>query len=227
MTPLATSYSDAPNMAPGQPLQKAANEQASDQSVWIDDPVDWLKTLKKELQDENQSVWKDQVLLWEMIFLFIEGKQLLKRSRYGTGWRAVPLPDRTDSPVYSLNLVGFYSDNIKAKWTASNTDVKWRPSSDADQATGTSKACTHVQGFYERKLYTQTFRQNEAMHAQCGKYARYYYYSKDVKSYGRRPKVEQQQVQFGGSYLCPDCGSAGMASELRGNGIQGDVPNGD
>jgi len=208
MAVLATAYSDAPNLAPSKPLEQLAYDQANDQSVYIDE--DWFKDCRKELEEENGSVWKDSVLLWEMIFLFIEGKQILRRSKYGTGWRAVPLPDRTDSPVYSLNLVGFYSDNIKAKWTQSSTDVKWRPVSDADQAVGASKAASNVQQFYERKLYTETFKQGEATLAQCGKYARYYYYSKDVKSYARRPKVEPQQVQFGEpSYFCAECGGSG------------------
>jgi hypothetical protein len=208
---LALGYSEAPNLAPAKPLEPLARERADDQSVWIDDPLTWFKGLRDELLDENARVWKDHVLLWEMIFLFIEGKQLLKRARYGAGWRAIPLPDRTDSPVYSYNLIGFYSDNIKSKWTNSNTDVKWRPTSDADAALGAAKAATQIHEYYKRKLYTETFRQTEALLAQCGKYARYYYYSKDAKTYGRRQQVEQQTLQLGDStYFCADCGASGV-----------------
>lgn len=211
MSALATAYSEAPNLAPGMPLEPLVEERSNDQTVWIDDPLKWFKEVRKEIEEENAGVWKDSVLLWEMIYLFIEGKHLLKRAKYGTGWRAVPLPDRTDSPVYSYNLAGFYSDNIKSKWTNSRTGIKWRPSSDKDQAMGSAKAGGNAYDFYARKIYTETFRQNEATLAQCGKYARYYYYSKDVKSYARRPRVEEQQLQFGESaYLCPDCGSSGV-----------------
>lgn len=218
MPGLKLAYSEQPNIAPLKPLQSAMESRAQDKTVLVE--IDWFQKVKKELLAENKTTWDNQTLLWELMFLFIEGKQLLKRSRYGQGWRTAPLPDRTDSPVYSQNLVGFYSDNIRSKWTQSNTDVNWRPTSDADEQQGAAKAATHVHDYYKRKLYTERFRQTEAALAQCGKYARYYYYSNEAKSYGRRPIVEQQQVQFGDGYwFCADCGSGGSAAELTGGGM--------
>ncbi len=215
MSGLNLAYSDAPNLAPAQPLARAAQERQQDKTVQVNG--DWLKKTKDQYLTENESTWQSQTLIWEMIFLFIEGKQLLKRGRYGGGWRTAPLAERTDSPVYSQNLVGFYSENIKSKWTQSNTDVNWRPTSDADDAQGAAKAAQHVHDYYKRKLYTERFRQTEASLAQCGKYARYYYYSEDVKAYGRREKVEPRSVQFGGGYwYCADCGEGGDAADLVG-----------
>lgn len=213
MPGLKLAYSEQPNVAPRKPLQSAMESRAQDKTVLVE--IDWFQKVKKELLAENKTTWDNQTLLWELMFLFIEGKQLLKRSRYGQGWRTAPLPDRTDSPVYSQNLVGFYSDNIRSKWTQSNTDVNWRPTSDADQQQGAAKAATHIHDYYKRKLYTERFKQTEAALAQCGKYARYYYYSEEAKSYGRRPIIEPQQVQFGDGYwFCADCGAGGSASEL-------------
>lgn len=213
MTGLSLAYSEQPNYAPMKGLKSSVQQKASDKTSQI--KPDWFKSEKDKLQRENETTWQSQTLLWEMIFLFVEGKQLLKKGRYSGGWRTAPMPDRTDSPVYSQNLIGFYSDNIKAKWTQSNTDINWRPTSDKDAQIGASKGAQHIHDFYKRKLYTERFRQTEASLAQCGKYARYYYYSEDEKAYGRREKVEKQQLQFGdGSWFCADCGDGGA---LNGN----------
>lgn len=213
MNGLFLAYSEQPNLAPAKGLKRSRQDRAQDKTVEVG--PDWFTKTKDQYQKENESTWQSQILLWEMIFLFISGKQLLKKGRYSGGWRTAPMPDRTDSPVYSQNLVGFYSDNIAAKWSQSNTDVNWRATSDADQQVGASKAATRVHDFYKRKLYTDRFRQTEASLAQCGKYARYYYYSEEEKVYGRREKIETEQVQFGdGSYFCADCGMSGSVAEL-------------
>lgn len=220
MSGLKLAYSQEPNVAPAKPLNRAVQERSKDKTVEIDQ--EWFVKQKNQYLTENESTWQGQTLVWEMIFLFCQGQQLLKRGRYSGGWRTAPLAERTDSPVYSQNLVGFYSDNIKAKWTQSNTDINWRPTSDADSSQGAAKAAQHVHDYYKRKMYTERFRQTEATLAQCGKYARYYYYSDEVKTNGRRPKIEKQQVQFGdGSWYCADCGEGGSASDLAGSGEQG------
>lgn len=213
MPGLSLAFSEQPNLAPAKGLKRAVQGREQDKTTQIGQ--DWFAKTKDQYQKENETTWQSQTLLWEMIFLFIEGKQLLKKGRYSGGWRTAPMADRTDSPVYSQNLTGFYSDNIKAKWTQSNTDVIWRAASDADAQVGASKAAIRVHDSYKRKLYTERFRQTEASLAQCGKYARYYYYSEEEKVNGRREKIEKQQVQFGdGSYFCADCGMSGSAADL-------------
>lgn len=213
------AYSESPNLAPKEPLEANARRQADDRSVLVE--PDWFKKTKKELESEDRETWDNETLKWALVFNFCEGRQLLKRAKYGHGWRPAPLPDRTDIPVYGFNMTGFYSENIKAKWTQSTTDIMWRPSRETDDAIGASKAGTTVNSHYSRKLYTQAFKQMEALLAQCGKYARYYYYSNEEKGYGRRDRVEQQQLQFGESaYLCADCGGSGVLPSMPGAGIE-------
>lgn len=214
---LTLATSQQPNLAPSDELLRNAQENAGDRSVEID--PEWFTEIKAEFENEEKPTWEGQQLLWALIFLIIEGKSLLKRARYGNGWRYPELPDRTDTPVYGFNFAGFYSENIKAKWTNSNTDIRWRPMRDADDAIGATKGAQHVRDFLRRKIYTQDFKQTEALLAQCGKYARYYYYTDKVKGYGRRPRYENQQLQFGESiYFCADCGSGGP---MPGDGVSG------
>lgn len=201
-------------MASAKDLQAATSRRQQERTVEVD--AKWLLKTRRTLEQENDTVWRDRNLLWELIFAFVEGKALGRRGKNG-GWRWSPLPKQTDQPVYGLNLARFYSRNVKAKWVQSNTDVVWRPVGDSDKTEGAAKAATRVTDYYRRKLYTETFRQIEAMAAQCGKYARYYYVSEDCKRTARKARIEKQQLQFGdGVYLCPDCGQGGNAGELQG-----------
>src|SRR5262245_29786003 len=136
---LGLNLNTSPNLSPARGLKLAADRRAQDKSIEVD--AKWLKQIRSELENENEVVWRDQHLLRELILAFIEGKQLGRRAKSG-GWRWVPLPQRTDEPVYSYNLIGFYSENIKAKWVQSNTDVNWRPTSDRDPQQGAAKAAT-------------------------------------------------------------------------------------
>ena len=211
---LALSVPASPNYAPLEPLRSNVERKRGDRTVEVS--RDWFHAIRKELERENEAVWNNQISLWQLVFGFIAGNALGRRGKNGS-WRWIPLPESTDQPIYGLNLARFYSRNVKAKWTQSNTDVIWRASSDADNAEGATKAASSVHEYYRSRLYTQDFRQTEAMLAQCGKYLRYYYYSEDAKRYARRAVTERKQVQFGsGSYFCADCGDGGSADELAG-----------
>src|SRR5262245_22818597 len=118
---LTLATSDKPNLASAKGLKPAMDAAAKDQSIEIDSK--WFVGQKKMFEREDIETWDIEVLKWAMVFSFIEGRHLLRRARYGGGWRAVGLPEQTDIPVYGLNLVGFYSDNIRAKWANSNTDI--------------------------------------------------------------------------------------------------------
>jgi hypothetical protein len=201
------AYSEEPNLAAAEGLRGPIERQRQDTSIEVE--PEWFRKTRKELEQEDKETWDNETLKWALVFSFCEGRHLLKRAKYGHGWRPAPLPERTDLPVYGFNLTGFYSENIKAKWAQSTTDIMWRPARETDDAIGMSKAGTAVHEHYARKLYTNAFRQMEALLAQCGKYARYYYYTDEVKENARRPRIEQRTIQFGEStFYCPDCGSS-------------------
>lgn len=189
-------------------LMQNMRQQASDRSVEITD--EWFDEIKEKLESEEKSTWEAEWLQCALVFLVIEGKTLLRKAKYGKGWRYPGLPERTDLPVYGFNYTGFYSEALKAQWTNSNTDIRWRPQRDEDNAQGAARAAQNVASDLKRKLDTNEYKQTEALLAQCGKYARYSYYTNKKKGYARRPKYETQQLQFGeSSFLCPDCGAGG------------------
>lgn len=219
MASLGLSAATTPNLAPADGLRQAAADAGNDRSIEVE--AGWFREEFKRLDQEERAVWDAEALKWALIFFFIEGKMLLRRSKYSNGWYAVEAPQRTDIPVYGFNLTGFYSESIRANWTNSNTDIRWLPMRDMDDARGAAKGAQAVRNHLRRKLYTYQFRQLESLLAQAGKYARYYYYDEGVKSYARRPRIEEQQLQFGESaYLCPECGSSGLlgagSSEMGG-----------
>lgn len=208
MSALNLAYSEQPNLAPANGLLANMQREGQDRTVEVE--PEWFKDQKRALEQEDKEAWDNETLKWALVFNFCEGRQLLKRAKYGHGWRPAPLPDRTDIPVYGFNMTGFYSENIKAKWTQSATDIMWRPSRETDDAIGASKGAQIAYEHNARKMYTHSFRQMEALLAQCGKYARYYYASDEEKTYGRRERVEEQSIQLGEStFLCPDCGASG------------------
>lgn len=203
------------NLAPIKPLEKAFEERQKNDQVFKANS-NWFKTTFARLSSENDTIWRSQYLLWQMLFLMIEGKQLLRQSTHGNSWRAIPLPQKTDSPVYSVNLLGFYTDALRAKMTQSKTDIVWRAANDSDESIGAAKAATKLHAYYSRILYTNDFLQTEALMSLCGKYIRYYYYSKDAKRIARVPKIEQQDMAFGGgAWMCANCGGGGELQELQ------------
>lgn len=203
------------NLAPAKPLAKAMEDREREAKNF-EAGSDWFKKTYKQLSQESETIWRSQNLLWQMLFLMIEGKQLLRQSTHNNTWRAIPLPQKTDQPVYSINLLGFYTDALRAKMTQSQTDIVWRAANDSDEALGAAKAATKLHQYYSRILYTNDFRQTEALMSLCGKYARYYYYSMDAKRLARVPQTETQQLAFGGgAWMCADCGSGGELSELQ------------
>ena len=134
--PLATGDD---NLAPARPLEKALEERERETKSF-EAGSDWFKKIFQQLSRESETIWRSQNLLWQMLFLMIEGKQLLRQSTHNNTWRAVPLPQDTGQPVYSVNLLGFYTDALRAKMTQSQTDIVWRAAGDTDEALGAAKA---------------------------------------------------------------------------------------
>ncbi len=208
---LHSAEQDSANLAPQQGIAQAIESFKPD----TQDFAKWLKEKTSKLQDEHQKVWREQFLISTLIFFFIDGKQILTRNPRTNGWIPMDLPRRTDSPVYAYNQVGFYVDNIKARWAQSSPKIEWYPARDTDEAEGAAKAAKVVTDHYFRKYLDEQFKQGEATLAIAGNYARFIYYSDEQRGgYGKRPITGPTQIPGESSYLCADCGRMGATSEI-------------
>lgn len=211
---------DAPNFAPVEPLlQRYIDEQGEPQKPF----TEWFKTKKVELEKNHEAEWKELHLVWEMIDKFIEGKQLLRRKHRAFGWDVIPMPDSTASRIREQNKLGFYSHVLMSKWVASRTTISAIPGDDSDEAVGAARAAQLLWDAIEPRIFTEWFRQTEALSGQVhGTYARYFGFDSEGEpdEYGERPVTSSIPFKAGADMAeCLDCGNVGEASQYGVGGI--------
>lgn len=216
-------YESQPNLAPVESVKKAEVRKPEPDKPFLK----WVSERYDCLSKEDQDVWRDIYAACHLVCLFYEGKQLLRRSTFGSGWRVYgTIQDTGQGNIRSINLTRFYVDNIVVKWTQSSADLIVRPSRDTDEAQGAARAADVLIEHYENEWYTPTFRQNEARLAVLtGNFFRRIYYSQKKKATARRPQIEKRTIGGGaGSGYCADCGYTGSPDEFSagaGIGVQG------
>lgn len=210
---LALAAEKEPNLAAVEPLQEFFDSNGKPHKPFNE----WLKTQTQELEKQNEAEWQELSLIWEYINRFIEGKQMLRRKHRGLGWDVIPLPESTSGAVREQNKLGFYSRVLMSKWVASRTKVQAIAGDDSDQS---QEAAKSGQVWYEAidpMVYTEQFRQEEALAGQIhGAYARYFYYDEEADGgYGYQPNTEQRSFKAGeDTGECFDCGYGGLAAEF-------------
>lgn len=214
-TPLIHSAeNNAPNLSPLSGVTQAI-EDYSPQTI---DFAKWIKTKTDSLERLHDKVWREQFLIASLIYLMVEGKQILSLNPRTNGWVPMDLPRRTDSPVYAYNQVGFFVNAIKARFAQSHPKIEWYPAKDTDEAAGAAKGARVVTDHYFRKYLTEQFLQGEATLAVAGNYARLIYYSDDTRGgYGKREVTGTTEIAGESAYLCADCGRTGSTDEISGS----------
>lgn len=210
---LAIPSATEPNLASAPDLLKYFDENGEPQKPFNE----WFKTKCGQLEQQNQAEWQELHLVWELINKFIEGKQILRRRHRGFGWDVIPLPESTTSMVREQNKLGFYSHVLMSKWVASRTKIEAIPGDDSDQSAGAARAAQSFNDALSPLVYSEKFRQQEAIAGQVhGTYARYFYYDEEADGgYGYKPITEQQSFKAGDDIAeCFDCGFAGLAEEF-------------
>lgn len=210
---LAIPSPKEPNLAPAEPIEQYLETGGQPAKPF----GEWFTTLAKRLERQNAAEWDELHLVWEQIDKFIEGKQILRRRHRGLGWDVIPLPNSTASMIREQNKLGFYSHVLMSKWVASRTKVSAIPGDDTDESMGAARAAQAFLEAMEHQIYTEKFRQSEALAGQVhGTYARYFYYDEnEFGGYGYKPITEKQPFQAGEDLAtCTDCGYAGVVSEF-------------
>ena len=162
--------------------------------------------------------WRELHEVWQLIALFLKGKQILVRGPR-SGWLPVAASQTTTAPMRQQNKLSFYSRSLLAKFVQSKTDLLCEPGDDLDESAAAAKAAELVIDFYEREIYKARFRQHEALCGQAfGTCARYFYYDKDAGGHTQKPVTATQIIQLTDdvAYCAePECGYAGSPEEFE------------
>lgn len=210
---LALPAESEPNLAPVEGLRQHLD---SDGNPFPPFP-EWLKTKCQELEQLHAAEWEELALLWAYLNLMIEGKNMLRKKHRGWGWDVVPLPESTTANIRGQNKLGFYFRVLQSKWVASRTKINAVAGDDSDQSVASAKAADQWYAALSAMIYTEKFRQHEAVAAPThGTYARYFYYDEGAEDggYGYKPVTEQQTFRTEASAECRECGFVGAPEEF-------------
>jgi len=178
---------------------------------------DWYKKTVLPLKEQDTVFWREIHEVWQLIALFLKGKQILVRGPR-SGWIPVAQSQSTTAPMRQQNKLSFYSQSLLAKFVQSKTDLLCEAGDDQEQSIAAAKAAEQVINYYEREIYRARFRQHEALCGQAfGTCARYFYYDKDAGGHTKVPKTATQIMQLSEdiAYCAePECGYAGSPEEF-------------
>lgn len=178
---------------------------------------DWYKKTVLPLKEQDSVFWREIHEVWQLIALFLKGKQILVRGPR-SGWIPVSQSQSTSAPMRQQNKLSFYSQSLLAKFVQSKTDLLCEAGDDQEQSIAAAKVAEQVINYYEREIYKARFRQYEALCGQAfGTCARYFYYDKDAGGHTKVPKTATQIMQLSEdiAYCAePECGYAGNPEEF-------------
>jgi hypothetical protein len=204
---------DQPNLAPEKGLKKATQGAKPEKK----DLQKLIQSFHSDLSKDRDEVWREIYSACHLVALFVKGKQVLRRSTHGDGWRYyAPLTDTGGSNIRPINVTRFYLDNVVVKWVQSQADLVVRPSKDTDQAILGARADDIIIEHYENKWYTPFFKQREARLAlTTGNFVRRLYYCYDLPGKARKPIYGIEKLGGGGVSNCADCGWSGDMMEAE------------
>lgn len=178
---------------------------------------EWIKETTAKLERVNLDTWRELHLVWLLLNLYIEGKQMLRKRHRGFGFDVIPMPDSTAASVREQNKLGFYSQVLMSKWVSSRTKVEGVATDDSEESQELARLVEAILEDLQEGVYSEAFRQREAIGGQvCGSYARYFYYDGEADGgYTQEAITNESDVKLGeDSAQCLDCGYAGLATDF-------------
>lgn len=212
MSTLALATRDE-NYAPVEGLSAHLEQKKPDQLPF----QDWYKKKIVPLRSQDDVFWRDLHEIWQLIALFLKGKQILVRGPR-SGWMPVAQSQSTTAPMRQQNKLSFYSRKLVASFVQSVTDLIVEAGDDRDESIAAAKAAETIINYFEREIYDAKFRQHEALCGQTfGTCARYFYFDKDAGGHTKRPVTATQIAQLSEdiAYCAePECGYVGSPEEF-------------
>lgn len=211
--PLARS---ATNWAPLKPLQKLIEDKKPPKT-----PTEFDKAIKKwydSKMKQEEAAFNELYAMAQLVALFREGHQLLRRRPYGgVGYYVQPVANDDTYRQLAMNLMGFHAQVCESKVVASNPNVNMRAGDDTPQSIAAAQACRPVVDCYETEWYTSKFNRREAIDLLTnGMFIHRVRWNPFKGGYSvQERQVSQVQKQSDQGYgECAECSFAGTAEDF-------------
>lgn len=150
------------NFAPIKPLQKLIQDKKPPKA-----PTAFDKAIKRWFDAkmaQESAAWNELYSMAQLVALFREGNQLLRRKPYGgVGYYVQPVANDDTYRQLAMNLMGFHAQVCESKVVASNPNVNMRAGDDTPQSIAAAQAARPVVDCYETEWYTSKFNRREAI----------------------------------------------------------------
>lgn len=204
-------------MIQAQPVANLADNQRPDPQSAPNPPKpdqsqieDFFNKLDDQLEKRHQTAWLTDYRNWLAILLAYQGYVIVPQSQ-GIGFELVPI--QPNDPIYPLNRLRYYIDDVVNQWVQSNPliDALALAETDDDRARATRVAKAEID-HYSRKFLTEEVRQEIAKLALfCGNYHACLYFDPMAPGPKRKvPVIAENQIPGVRSWSCADCGMAGI-----------------
>lgn len=174
----------------------------------------WLYYSKHE-----EAIWREIYAAAQLIDLFIQGKQLLRRHPNTGAWMITPMKNEA-MEKRAINQMRFWENALVAKWQLSNPNIVVRPGTNNDKANLAAKACTAVVDFYEQLFYTSEFNERECkLGIRNGTYIERFRMDDSIQgTTALRSIIENKTISIGGGFgYCAQCETQGTADMFEPN----------
>lgn len=165
------------------------------------------------LSKHEEPIWREIYSAAQLIDLFIQGKQLLRRHPNTGAWMITPMKNEA-MEKRAINQMRFWENALVAKWQLSNPNIVVRPGANNDKANLAAKACTAVVDYYERLLYGSEFNERECkLGIRNGTYIERFRMDDSIQSVSAlRSIIENKTISIGDGFgYCVECDTQGSA----------------
>lgn len=128
-------------------------------------------------------------------------------------WHSKPI--QRNDPFYPVNKFRYYSDGITTQHTQARINCQFIPCSDDDHDVSAARFAKSVGDYYESKIYTESFLQEEGKNGQFfGDEYSLSYWDPNAGPLVDRPVYEPREgYSDPGAYQCAQCGQSGTLDD--------------
>lgn len=224
--PLTTAiHTYGRNSAPIRPLIDLSKK-SQDKKLPSTSLTEALKEKWTYYSKHEEPIWREIYSAAQLIDLFIQGKQLLRRHPNTGAWMITPMKNEA-MEKRTINQMRFWENALVAKWQLSNPNIVVRAGANDDKANLAAKACTAVVDFYEELLYSSEFNERECkLGIRNGTYIERFRVDDSIQSItALRSIIENKTISIGGGFgYCANCDTQGRADMFEPN-LDSPVPS--